>query len=320
MQWRDWKTKMNYRAVWHAWVLMTVLCLPGTSAFTQSVDSKIGQAIEKFFAEAVATDHKDLAESVSRALNDRNFPQAVNLLKKASQQEDAAALPSAQELLRSLQQAKPEDIPHQTFFVQDSSGKLHPVSLSPAEQVHVRALNEMHVPWTRRTFVTRAAKQFVDDIRYGAQNADALIAACRAEWTCPERKLVENFMKAPPEQRVFVIGSGVDTPFAAGYAKAREALGEKVFFYRDCLTAAGHLCNSNLVGAMMARSGDCVVLDSANTALSEYVFPEVAAALRLRQGQSLMIMIPQEDMPAAAGSLQYAAVKSTVTTYIVSQN
>lgn len=315
---QDW-SKLKFRAGWRICVLMTALCLSGTAAFTQAVDSKIGRQFEKFFEEALATKHKDLAEGVSKLLNEGNLTQAVKLLHEATQQ-DAAALPSAQELLRSLQQAKPGDILRQGHFVQDSSGQLHLVSLSREEQVHVRALDEMHVSWTRSTFVTRAAKQFIEDIRYGAQNADVVIAACRARWTCRERNLVDDFMKVPPERRVFVIGSGVDTPFATDYAGARAALGEKVFFYKDCLTAAGRLCNSDLVGALMARSGSCVALDSANAAMSEYVFPEVAAALRLRQGQSLMIMIPIEDVIAAVKAGGYGvALAVTAQVYTIPQ-
>jgi len=295
--------------------MLSMSAMPG---FAQPGDQALGQKIAKLIEEAFASNRKDLAEGVSKSLNEGDLAQATKLLQEASHQ--GSTLPSAQALLQSLEQAKPQDVFLQGSITRDSLGRWHLVSLSATEQVQIRALDEMHVSWWRKTFVTRASQQFLQDVRYGMQNADTVIAACRARWSClrGQKDLIEDFLKSATEDRVFVIGSGLDEQFVDEYRKAISP--KKVFFYKDCATFVGQYCDKDLVGALMSKSGTCVMVDSTNAAKSEYVFPEVAATLRLRQGQSLMLMIPIEDVKTAARTANYAALNAmTVNVYTVSQ-
>lgn len=313
-------SRVKHNARPRSCALIVLLCALGVTALAQSVAGKLQEEFAKFCEEAVAANRKDLAEGVSKSLNDGNLREAVKLLQTASQQE--ASLSTAQPLMRTLEQASPEDVFRQGHFVQDSSGRLHLVSLSSAEQVHIRALDEIQVSWWRKTFVTRDAKKFVQEVAYGTQHSDQLIDACLKGSACSvEQKLkIGLFLSVPQSQRLFLIGAGADAPFTQAYIDARQKLGDQVFHYRNCLTPAGELCSSDLLGALIAKSSDFLLADSAKAEVSQYVLPEVAAVQRLQQGQGLMIMIPIEDLKAAAEAAKYATTRAvTAEVYTLSQ-
>ena len=300
-------------------ILLMTLCASAVPALAQAVEQKFSEAFTKFIDEALAANRKDLADGVSKSLNDGNLAEAVKVLQQAQQE---GRLPSAQALRESLEQAPPQDMALQGAFARDSLGHWRLVPLSATERVHVRALDEIHVSWWRSIVVTRNARKFLRSVAYGKQHSDELIEACLRGGKCSAEQIlkVAAYLSAPLEDRVFLIGAGADAPFTDAYIDARQEMGQHVFHYRQCLTPAGDLCSSELIGALAAKSSTFVMADSVNAEVSEYVLAEASALQRLQQGQTRMILIPIEDLMAAVDAVELGTTKAvTAEVYTLSQ-
>ena len=285
-----------------------------TITFAQS--GLFEQLLSKFFEEAYASQHKELADSVAKSLNEGRIQEAARLLQKSS---EGSAQPSANSLAQSLQQASPEDVLRLGALLPDAAGRWRLVPFSESEKVQVRALEEVRVPWRRSTFVTPGAKAFLKDVSHGALDKDAIIDRCLRGITCNpgQQAAVRQFLRAPRSSRIFAIGSGTDTPFANRYSQALEELHQQLFFYQNCALLGALFCDNDLLGALMAESAHIVFLDGPNAAMSDYVFPELKAAKHIQEGQLVMVTISSEELIRAIQSATVTAL--AVNVYTISE-
>jgi hypothetical protein len=293
-------------AKWLVCFVLGLVCALAFPVFAQAqIDHPLQEKLSQFFREAVAAHRNDLAEEVSRLLKEGKLTSAAQVLDEVPRQ--SSVMPSAQDLSAALKQGKAQDVLRQGHFVTDREGQLRWVPLSGAERSEIRTLEEMHVSWTSRTFVTRLTKQFIQSLQNGFQHADEVIAKCRALEICNngQRSAVEAYLSK--DQRGFAIGAGRDAGFVGRYIDVREQQGEGVFFYKMCEMLGGALCDHDLVGALMAKAGDVVVFDTPNAALSAYFLAETAATQLLRNGETVMIMIPIEDIRTAVQGIESSA-------------
>lgn len=147
-------------------------------------------------------------------------------------------------------------------------------------------------------FVQADVKHFVHGFALGATNPKVHLT----DISQSNKDLLAKWIATPEEKRIFIAGSGENRELIRGLNAELEKVGFAVFFYDFCVD-----CSPEVVGAFFVTAGNALLAATPAASISRYTSLEVAAAQRIREGQSLMILVTPEE-------ILYASVVGAGTT------
>jgi hypothetical protein len=150
--------------------------------------------------------------------------------------------------------------------------------------------------------VEGSVKRFSTDFEAGAKHPDRFLSEVRSS----QSTLVDDWLAAPREKRIFVIGAGKDSAKVSELAKSLKSDGYEVFFYKFCRQSSGELCSSQAVGAMFGTSGSTMLYQTPFAKLSKYVTVEVATAGFLEGLSDKVVLISTPELLAAKFAMYVA--------------
>jgi hypothetical protein len=156
--------------------------------------------------------------------------------------------------------------------------------------------------------VEGSVKRFSTDFEAGAKHPDRFLSEVRLS----QSTLVDDWLAAPQEKRIFVIGAGKDSAKVSELAKSLKSDGYEVFFYKFCRQSSGALCSSQAVGAMFGTSGSTMLYQTSFAKFSKYVTVEVATAGFLEGLNKRVVLISTSELLAAKFAM-YVANRPTPT-------
>lgn len=152
------------------------------------------------------------------------------------------------------------------------------------------------VPGLSHPFIVEGSvKQFATDFQAGAKHPKRFLSEIRLS----QPALIDDWLKAPKEKRIFIIGAGKDSAKVSEWTKLLESDGYSVFFYKFCSQSGGELCSSKAVGAMFRKSGWTALYQTPFAELSKYVKVEAATAGFLEGLSDKVVLISSSDLLAA---------------------
>jgi hypothetical protein len=145
--------------------------------------------------------------------------------------------------------------------------------------------------------VSFGVKSFGREFVEGSEAPDTWLEADHIH-SLPRRRL-ENWQSAPPEKRVFIIGSAEDAASVHALQTHLEDNGFATFFYDNCKP----LCASQVVGAFCSQAHSVVVMQTPEANRSSYVKAEIAKAREVKRlAPELVLMDPRDFLRSAAVS------------------
>lgn len=162
--------------------------------------------------------------------------------------------------------------------------------LSPAHAALLKTFDAAALPTSRIRVTKTGVKHFAKDFRAGMDNPNLY----KTSMDPKQQQLLAAYYAAPKERRIFIAGSGKDTP---QIHQIEAALKDKytVFFYEFCREASGALCWSESVGAAFASADQALFFNTPAAAASKYLPFELMVAM----GKEGWLFAPGELVAAA---------------------
>jgi hypothetical protein len=179
-------------------------------------------------------------------------------------------------------------------------------TLLPEQRASLTAFHVVAGPISRIAVVDADVRTFLSAFRRSADNPRAYLNQMNVE----QRLKAGLWNMADPSKRVFLAGSGEDTPEVKRIKDQLEGNGYQVFFYKFCEGPTGALCDSEIVGSYFKSAGQCYLVDTAAAAQSRYVLREIQMALAIDQNKFFILMVTPQEIQLA----QTAPVKVVVIT------
>jgi hypothetical protein len=180
-----------------------------------------------------------------------------------------------------------------------AAAKLAPLLDDPPQ---FKLLHKIAPKLSRVSLVEVTVKRFSKEFKAGARNPELFLSEVRLR----QPELLFQWLAAPQEKRIFVIGAEEDSAKVSELAESLKPDGYVVFFYDFCRENSLELCSSQAVGAMCSTSGNTVVYDSPFAASSKYVQVEVATAQFLQGAGPRVILISSSELVGAVAGAQFA--------------
>jgi hypothetical protein len=150
-------------------------------------------------------------------------------------------------------------------------------ALKQVPHPQLKLLHMINPGLSRVSVVEGSVKRFSKGFEAGFKDPDRFLSEVRLH----RPALLSEWLAAPQEKRIFIIGAGEDRAEISEWAKSLKSDGRAVFFYEFCRQSIGKLCRDQAVGAMFGTSGYTLVYDTPAARRSEYVLVEVATARHL---------------------------------------
>jgi hypothetical protein len=230
--------------------------------------------------------------------------QALRLLRAGKTQE---ALPILKDVIKAKRvENTPEAIALATELEDQvrtakygSAVKTLEQSLKQVLDPHFELLRNIDSGVSRVSVVEGRVKRFSKDFAAGARDPDHFLSDVKLA----RPALLSEWLAAPREKRVFVIGAGEDSAKISEFAESLKSDRYAVFFYDFC-RRSGALCSNEAVGAI-GTSGLTLLYHTPSATLSKYVTVEVATARFLEGLDRRVILIASPDLLAAFGGANF---------------
>jgi hypothetical protein len=232
-----------------------------------------------------------ILDELIKAKRIENTPEAIAL---ATELEHQVALLRATSSLETLEQL--------------AASVLAPVNPLAPLAPQLKLLHKIDSRLSRVSVVEGSVKEFSKGFEAGARDPGRFLSEVRLQ----RPALLSEWLAAPQEKRIFIIGAGEDSAKVSELPQSLKSDGYAVFFYKFCRQSSGELCSDQAVGAMFGTAGHAMLYHTPFATRSKYVQVEVATARYLAGLDRRVILIsPSElldslDRSATYGSATFA--------------
>ena len=215
-----------------------------------------------------------ILEELIKAKRTENTPEAIALATELEHQVTLLTTIRGLEEMKELKQAEQEFKQAEQEFKQaeQRSGLVLPLKQVPDPQL--KLLHVIDSGLTRFSVVRGRVKEFSKKFEAGARDPGRFLSEVRLH----RPELLSEWLAAPQEKRMFIIGAGEDTAKVSEEAERLKSNGYAVFFYQFCRQSSGALCSDEAVGAMFGTAGQAMLYHTEFATASKYVKVEVATA------------------------------------------
>jgi hypothetical protein len=291
---------MRPRALLHATTMCLLLAAATVWAVPTSLFKLLGRSQKAALAAKAtlaASKSEQALQLLSAGKTEEALPVLEALINAKRSENTAESIALANQLEQQVKVLRAERTLQTTLqTLQRLEQKVGPAqALKQLPDPHLKLLHKIGSGLSRVSVVEGRVKRFSKGFEAGFRDPDRFLP----EVELHRPKLLSEWLDAPQDKRIFVIGAAENKAEISEWAKSWKSDGHPVFFYEFCRDSSGILCRDEAVGAMARTSGVTFVYDTPAARDSKYVAVEVATARYLAGVDRRVFLIPSFKLPGS---------------------